>query len=83
MHIISTREFRANQKKYFDLAVTEKVIIRRGRSQSFALVPTNDDELTINAALAAKIEQARAEIAAGHSITLEGHEAIDQSFERL
>ena len=29
MHIVSARDFRANQKKYFDLAETETVFVAR------------------------------------------------------
>lgn len=64
MQVINTREFRANQKKYYDLATKEKVIIRRGR-QSFALVHVEDDELTVTPELQVKIDKARAEIRAG------------------
>ncbi len=48
MMVISPSEFRANLRKYFDLAHTERVIIRRSKGQSFALVPTHDDELAIS-----------------------------------
>jgi antitoxin YefM len=40
MIIISTREFRDNQKKYFDLADNnEQIIVQRGKSKSYKLVP--------------------------------------------
>ena len=59
MHIINTKEFRANQKKYFDLAIKEDVIIRRGRKQAFVLVPLDGDEFTITPELQARIDKAR------------------------
>ena len=59
MHIINTKEFRANQKKYFDLAIKEDVIIRRGRKQAFILVPLDGDEYTITPELQARIDKAR------------------------
>ena len=59
MHIINTKEFRANQKKYFDLAIKEEVIIRRGRKQAFVLVPLDGDEYTITPELQARIDKAR------------------------
>ena len=31
MILVSTREFRAQQKKYFDLAVDENVVVKRGK----------------------------------------------------
>ncbi len=40
MIVISTREFRDNQKKYFDLADNnEQIIVQRGKSKSYKLVP--------------------------------------------
>ena len=59
MHIINTKEFRANQKKYFDLAIKEDVIIRRGRKQAFILVPLDGDEYTITPELQARIDKAK------------------------
>lgn len=60
MHIITTKEFRANQKKYFDLVANRnQVIIRRGSNQAFALVMTTDDDLTISEEFAQKIAKAR------------------------
>ena len=59
MHISNTKEFRANQKKYFDLATKEEVIIRRGQKQSFALVPLRDNEFTITPELQARIDKAK------------------------
>ena len=79
MQVIKTREFRANQKKYYDLATKEKVIIRRGR-QSFALVHVEDDELTVTPELQVKIDKARAEIRAGKCITLKTHDDVARYF---
>ncbi|MCK9412066.1 MAG: prevent-host-death protein [Prolixibacteraceae bacterium] len=40
MLIISSREFRENQKKYFDLIdQNEQIIVQRGKNKSYALVP--------------------------------------------
>lgn len=45
MIVISSTELRNNMKKYLDLAKTEKVIIQRGRNETFVLVAqTNADE---------------------------------------
>ena len=41
MVIISSAELRNNMKKYLDIAKTEKVIIQRGRNESFVLVAQN------------------------------------------
>ena len=38
MVVISTAEFRNNMKKYLDLARKERVVIQRGRSETFVLI---------------------------------------------
>lgn len=45
MLVISSREFRENQKKYFDSVDSgEQVIVQRGKDKAYKLVPiTNDD----------------------------------------
>ena len=50
MMIISSREFRDQQKKYFDLAdQNEKVIVQRGKDKAYVIVPLNDvDRLSVN-----------------------------------
>ena len=41
MVIISSAELRNNMKKYLDIAQKEKVIIQRGRNETFVLVAQN------------------------------------------
>ena len=41
MVVISTAELRNNLKKYLDLARTERVVIQRGRDESFVLIAQN------------------------------------------
>ena len=38
MIVISSAELRNNLKKYLDLARTERVVIQRGRDESFVLI---------------------------------------------
>ena len=45
MIVISSREFRDNQKKYFDLVDSnEQVIVQRGKNKSYKLVPIMEDK---------------------------------------
>lgn len=83
MMIISPSEFRANQRKYFDLACTEQIIIRRGNNQSFALVPTHNEEFSLSPRLATKLDSVRAEIKAGKCTVHRSHEDIDEFFASL
>lgn len=41
MIVVSSREFRDNQKKFFDLAEKERVVIKR-KSQFMELVPRGE-----------------------------------------
>ena len=41
MRVISSSELRSNMKKYLDLARKEKIIIQRGRTETFELVSTD------------------------------------------
>ncbi len=83
MMIISPSEFRANQRKYFDLACMERIIIRRGNNQSFALVPTHDEDFSLSPRLAAKLGCVRAEIKAGKCMLHQSHDEIDEFFASL
>jgi hypothetical protein len=67
MIVISSREFRDNQKKYFDLIdKDEKVIVQRGKNKAYILTPVNDAlKLSVNPELINMIEQAEEEIAKG------------------
>jgi hypothetical protein len=43
MRVISSSELRNNMRKYLDLAVDEKIVIQRGRNETFVL--TREDYL--------------------------------------
>ena len=61
--IISSREFRDQQKKYFDLAdQNEQVIVQRGKDKAYVIVPLNDvDRLSVNDQLIQTVQEAEAE----------------------
>jgi len=48
MTVVNSKEFVANQKKYFDLAVDEEVFIKRGKN-TFHLMCTNVDNVSVEA----------------------------------
>ncbi|SDY06019.1 prevent-host-death protein [Flavobacterium degerlachei] len=51
MIVISSREFRDNQKKYFDLIdKNEQVIVQRGKNQSYKLVAVQREETLLTEA---------------------------------
>ena len=63
MVIVSSREFRDHQKKYFDLVdKNEQIIIQRGKDKAYVIVPLNDsDRLSVNEELIQIIQEAEAE----------------------
>ena len=66
MVVVSSREFRANQRKYFDLARTNDVVITSRSHGSYRLVPVMEDDTLIDrATLDAKIRQGIADYEAG------------------
>ena len=46
MTIVSTKEFNANQNKYFDMALDEQVFVKRG-DHTFLLIYKNIDDMNI------------------------------------
>jgi hypothetical protein len=65
MMIISSREFRDNQKKYFDLVDQNKqIIVQRGKDLAYLIVPLKDvDRLSVNDELIQTVQEAEAEYA--------------------
>jgi len=43
MKVINSKEFVTNQRKYFDLAVTERILIKRGKKRFHLMQATDDD----------------------------------------
>ena len=60
MLIVSSREFRDNQKKYFDLVdQNEQVIVQRGKDKAYILAPIGDaDKLSVNEQLIKYVREA-------------------------
>ena len=57
MLVISSREFRQNQRLYFERADKgEQIIVQRGKDKSYALTPINDDDVYFNAEMVEKIK---------------------------
>ncbi len=49
MLVISSREFRDHQKKYFDLVdKNEQVIVHRGKDKAYILTPASDADLYLS-----------------------------------
>ena len=73
MIVVSSREFRENQKKYFDSVDDgEQVIVQRGKDRSYKLVPvTNDDICMTKEEFYVKVEHSLQQVRDGKTHTLE------------
>lgn len=58
MLIISSREFRQNQRIYFERADKgEQIIVQRGKDKAYTLTPVNDNDVYFNAEMVERIKQ--------------------------
>ena len=48
MQVVSTREFRANQAKYFGAAHRGEDVIIKARLGNFRIVPVSEDDVLVN-----------------------------------
>ncbi len=84
MVVVSSREFRANQRKYFDLARINDVVITSRSHGSYRLVPITEDDTLINkAVLDAKIRQGIADYEAGKVYRMKEVESSEDFLERM
>lgn len=84
MVVVSSREFRANQKKFFVLAQSNLVIIKSRSHGSYKLVPVLDSDTVISEAeLQAKINRGIAEYERGKAIAIQERETSEAYLARL
>ena len=84
MVVVSSREFRANQRKYFDLARFNDVVITSRSYGSYRLVPiTKDDTLVDRETLDAKIRKGIADYEAGKVHRMNEGESSEDFLGRL
>ncbi len=84
MVVVSSREFRANQRKYFDLARTNDVVITSRTYGSYRLVPVQDDDTIMNSTtLNAKIRQGIADYEAGKVHRMNEGESTKDFIDRM
>ncbi len=68
MLVISSREFRQNQKKYFErVDKGERIIVQRGKDKSYALTPVSEDDLYFNAEMVEKLKHSISEVKNGYT----------------
>ncbi len=72
MVVISSREFRNNQKKYFDMLDEHiQIVVQRGKDKAYLLTPLSEaDTLSTSPALIERVKQAEQGIKNGETITV-------------
>jgi len=71
MLVISSREFRQNQRLYFDkVDQGEQVVVQRGKDKSYVLSPVTEDDLYFNAEMVARIKKSLQEARDGDTVTI-------------
>jgi antitoxin YefM len=66
MLVISSREFRQNQKMYFErVDKGEHIIVQRAKDKAYALTPISEDDMYFNAEMVDKIKQSILEVQQG------------------
>lgn len=84
MVIVSSRDFRANQRKYFDLARTNDVVITSRTFGNYRLVPVKDDDIVVDhTTLDAKIRRGIEEYEQNKVYRMEEGENMEGFLDRL
>ncbi len=77
MLVISSREFRQNQKLYFEKADNgEQVIVQRGKNKAYALTPVVEDDVYFNAEMMEKIKLSIKQIEEGNTEKISSSQEI-------
>ncbi|WP_258098557.1 type II toxin-antitoxin system Phd/YefM family antitoxin [Marinoscillum pacificum] len=79
MLVISSREFRQNQKLYFEkVDQGEQVIVQRGNDKAYALTPISEDDMYFNAEMIQKIKASIKEAKKGEVKKISSSKEIDE-----
>lgn len=77
MLVISSREFRQNQRLYFEKADKgDQIIVQRGKDKSYVLTPVDDENLYFNAKMVTRIKKSQNEAEKGDVLTINTSEEI-------
>lgn len=79
MLVISSREFRQNQKLYFErVDKGEHIIVQRGKDKSYALTLVTEDDMYFNTEMIKRIKQSVLEVQNGETKTISTSEEIKE-----
>ncbi|SNS81399.1 Antitoxin Phd_YefM, type II toxin-antitoxin system [Ekhidna lutea] len=79
MLVISSREFRQNQKMYFEKADKgEQIIVQRGKDRAYALTPVGEEDLYFNAEMVERIKDSLRQVEAGKTKKVSSSQEINE-----
>lgn len=79
MLVISSREFRQNQKRYFEKADDgEQIIVQRGKDKAYALTPVRQDDLYFNAKMIERIKDSIKQVEEGKTKRIKTTEQLNE-----
>lgn len=79
MLVISSREFRQNQRMYFEkVDKGEQIIVQRGKDKSYALTPIGEDDIYFNDKMIKRIKESAKQAKNGEYIELSSSEEIKE-----
>ncbi len=77
MLVISSREFRQNQKLYFEKADKgEQIIVQRGKNKAYALTPVTEDDMYFNNKMLERLKESIMQVKNGETKTISTPEEI-------
>lgn len=82
MQIVSTREFRANQKKYFEMAEKETIFVSRRNAPPIVVNAATEEHFPLGEELAA-IQRGIDDIKAGRTFKMQENESLDDFLNRI
>ena len=82
MQVIRTREFRANQKKYFDLAAHETIYVARRNEPPILISVANDEDMLTKEELLS-IQKGLDDVKNGRVKRMEKWESLDDFLDRV
>ncbi len=82
MLVISSREFRQNQRMYFDkVDEGEQIIVQRGKDKSYALTPIREQDLYFNEKMLKRIKESLLQAKNGEYLEISSSEEIKKLLE--
>lgn len=79
MLVISSREFRQNQKEYFERVDNgEQIIVQRGKDKSYTLTAITENDMYFNPEMIARIQQSILDVQSGDTKTVSTKEDLSE-----